>query len=135
MSDENVGIVRQLWESASCRDDDAVLSLYDPNVELDITGFPFVATERGIYRGHNGLRHLFKVWRETWRDGDAQLHEIVDFGDRVVSIYTYRARGRASGAPIEEEFATVSTIRAGKVVRVQWFAGRGPALEAAELPE
>jgi ketosteroid isomerase-like protein len=135
VSKENVEIVRRLWEAADRRDTDAVLALYDADVELDGTGFPLVAQEGAVYRGHDGLRRLFAEWRETWRDADAQLHEIVDAGDRVISIYTYRAHGRASGTPIEEEFATVSTIASGKVVRVQWFVGREAALKAAGLPE
>ena len=115
MSQENVEIVQRLWEAAKRRDSDAVLALYDPDVELDGTGFPLPAREGAIYRGHEGLKRLFGEWREIWQGADAQLQEIVDAGDRVVSIYTYRAQGRTSGTPIEEEFATVSTIESGKI--------------------
>jgi ketosteroid isomerase-like protein len=133
MSQENVEIVRRLWEAARRRDTEAVLALYDADVEVDGTGLPWVAMEGAVYRGHDGLKRLFAEWRESWREADAQLDRIVDAGDRVVSIYTYRAQGRASGTPIEEEFATVSTVRSGKVVRVQWFMGRAAAFEAVGL--
>ena len=135
MSNENVEIVRRLWEAADRRDTAAVLALYDPDVELDGTGFPLVAQEGAVYRGHEGLKKLFAEWRETWRDAEARLDEIIDAGDRVISIYTYSAHGRASGTPIKEEFATVSTIASGKVVRVQWFVGREAALKDAGLQE
>ncbi|HEX2129037.1 MAG TPA: nuclear transport factor 2 family protein [Solirubrobacterales bacterium] len=133
MSQENVEIVRRLWDAANRRDRDAVLSLYDRDVELDVTGFPFPATEGGTYQGHDGLRRLFREWRDTWRDADAQLHEVVDAGDTVVAVYTYRAHGRTSGAPVHHEFATVTTIRSGKIVRVRWFPSAERALTAAGL--
>ena len=136
MSEENVEIVRRVWAAADRRDSEAVFSLYDPDVELDVSGFPIVATNHTIYRGHTGLRRLFHEWREIWSDADSQLIELVDAGAvGVVSIYTYRARGRGSGAPTGAEFATVWTIKERKVVRVQWFIGRAEALEAAGLSE
>ncbi len=60
---------------------------------------------------------------------------MIDAGEHVVSIYTYGARGRRSGLPVEERFASVWTIRDDKVVRVQWFTQPAEALEAAGLSE
>lgn len=133
MTAENVEVVRRIWDAADRRDTQAVFSLYDPEVELDLSGFPIVATDDRLYRGHEGLRRLFGEWREIWQDADANLVELIDAGDRVVSVYTYRGRGRASGVFVEALFATVWTIRDEKAVRVEWFMGRDEALEAAEL--
>ncbi len=135
MSRENVEVVRRIWDAADRRDTQTVFSLYDPEVELDVSGFPVVATNADRYRGHEGLRRLFTEWREIWSDADSDLVELIDTGDRVVSVYSYRGRGRASGAAIEEVFATVWTIRNDKAVRVEWFMGRAEALEAVGLRE
>ncbi len=135
MSKENVELVRRIWEAADRRDTDTVLSLYDPEVEIDLSGFPVEAAERKLYRGHEGLRALFGEWRETWANADSELIELIDAGEHVVSIYTYGARGRRSGLSVEERFASVWTIRDDKVVRVQWFTQPAEALEAAGLSE
>jgi ketosteroid isomerase-like protein len=135
MSRENVEIVRRIWDAADRRDTQAVLSLYDSEVDLDVSGFPVVATDASRYRGHEGLRRLFAEWREIWDDADSQLVELIDAGERVVSVYNYRGRGRASGVSVEGVFATVWTIRDEKAVRVEWFVGRDEALEAVGLRE
>jgi hypothetical protein len=45
-------------------------------------------------------------------------------------------RGRTSGVELEwSSYAQVWTIREGKVIRVQFFANREEALEAAGLSE
>jgi ketosteroid isomerase-like protein len=61
------------------------------------------------------------------------VRRLWDAGDRIVTVYSYRGRGRLSGLPVEELFATVWTLRDRKVVRVQWFIEREEALEAAGL--
>ena len=111
MSKENVEVVRRIWDAADRRDTEAVFSLYDPEVELDVSGFPVVATNADCYRGHEGLRRLFTEWREIWSDADSDLVELIDTGDRVVSISN------------------------GKAVRVEWFTGRKEALDAVGLRE
>ena len=135
MSQENVNVVRRIWEAADRRDTEAVLSLYAPDVELDVSGFPIDAAEARFYRGHDGLRRLFADWRETWEQASSELVELIDAGERVVAVYTYRARGRASGIPVEGIFAAGWTIQDGKATRVHWFAGREQALEALGLAE
>jgi ketosteroid isomerase-like protein len=135
MSQEDVEVVRRIWDAADRRDTQTVLSLYDPEVELDVSGFPVVATNESLYRGHEGLQRLFGEWREIWTDAESNLVDLIDAGDRVISIYTYRGRGRASGASLEGTFATVWEIQDKQAVRVQWFTGREEALEAAGLRE
>jgi ketosteroid isomerase-like protein len=43
------------------------------------------------------------------------------------------ARGRASGANVEFSYWIVVTFRSGKQIRLEWFADRAEALEAAGL--
>ena len=135
MSRENVEVVRRIWEAADRRDTETVFSLYDPDVELDVSGFPVVATEAEVYRGHAGLQSLFHEWREVWANAESNLEELIDAGNRVISVYTYRGRGRVSGLTAEETFATVWTIQDKKAVRVQWFISRDEAFKAAGLSE
>jgi ketosteroid isomerase-like protein len=139
VSKENVEIVRRVYEAAARRDAATVLALYDPEVELDPSRLGVAGLAGGgaaVYRGHDGLRSLFRDWHEVWADMKYDFEELFDAGDEyVISVVTRRARGRASGADVERPFALVWTLRDGKVVRVVWFLNRTDALEAAGVAE
>ena len=132
MSQENVEIVRQVYDAANRHDTERIFSLYDPEVELDATRLE--AGGARVYKGHEGLRAFFRGWNEAWEGVDYSYEELIDVGDdRVVSVVTRHGRGRASGIEVERPFALVWTIGNGKVVRVVWFLERTKALEAAGL--
>jgi ketosteroid isomerase-like protein len=138
MSEENVEIVRRVYDAAARRDAAAVLALYDPEVELDASrlGIAGYAGGRGgVLRGHDGLRKFFREWHEAWGDVEYDYDELIDADEHVISVVTRHARGRASGAEVERPFALVWTLREGKVIRVVWFLTRAEALEAAGLSE
>ena len=136
MSEENVEVVRQVYDSLARRDKQAVLALYDPAVEWVISDPPmrhmFAA---GVYRGRDGLREFFREWYEAWEDMGHTVEELIDGGNDVVTVVTDRARGELSGAKVARTHAAVWTVRGGKVVRVVWFPTRAEALAAAGLSE
>jgi ketosteroid isomerase-like protein len=138
MSEENVEIVRRVFEAAARRATEAVLALYDPEVEFDNTHGPAQALMGGrrVYHGYEGLRAIFREWYEAWDEVEADLKELIDAGERVISVQTYRGRGRASGAEVQwPDLAGVWTIHEGKIVRVAWFPTRAAAVEAAGASE
>ena len=131
MSRENMEVVQRVYDAASRRDSTAVLSLYDPEVELDNTRLQVVSG--GVYHGHEGLRSFFRQWNEAWESVDYRVDDLIDAGgEQVVSVVTRHGRGRSSGAEVEVQVALLWTVRGGKIVRVIWFPTRDEALEAAE---
>lgn len=141
MSRENVEVVRRVHEATARHDSQATLALYDPEVEWDISQHPAAGLTAGssiedqIYRGHEGLRRLFRSRKEAFETIEDRIEELIDAGDQVISIGTTHARGRASGAEVKRINCQVWTIRNGKVVRVASFGTREDALRAAGLPE
>jgi ketosteroid isomerase-like protein len=133
MSQENVEVVRQVYEAAARRDTGTVFALYDTEVELDATRVGVF--DLGVYHGHDGLRQLFAQFHQVFGEIEYGYEELLDAGERVVSVVTRHARGRASGVEVERPFALLWTLREGKVVRVVWFLDRAEALEAAGLSE
>jgi ketosteroid isomerase-like protein len=132
MPSENVEVVQRVYDAAARRDSETVLSLYDPDVELDNSRLHIVGASAKVFRGHDGLRRFFRAWNEAWDDVDYQVDEVVDFGrNQVVSVVTRHGRGRASGAEVAFHVALLWTLRDGKVVNVVWFPTRKEALEAA----
>src|ERR671914_1915234 len=79
MSD-TVELVRRSFEAMRAWDVDALLRLYDPDVEyLPLTG---TRVESGGYRGHEGVRAYFAEARELWDELRPEGHEFSDLGDR-----------------------------------------------------
>ena len=60
-------------------------------------------------------------------------NEFIDAGDRVVVRIKQRARGHASGLPVEGEFWFVYTMADGKWIRLDMFDGKDQAMKAAGL--
>jgi ketosteroid isomerase-like protein len=136
MSHENVEIVRRVYEAEAQGDTKAVLELYDPDIEFDNSRSPvgdFSATVGRLFRGRDRVQGAFREWYEAWEKVESEVEELIDAGyDQVVSVFTYRARGRTSG--VEVEFAHMAghwTIRDGRVIRVAFLPSREDALEAA----
>jgi ketosteroid isomerase-like protein len=137
MSEENVEIVRRVYEAAARRDSEAILTLYDAEVEIDVSR-THRALMQGVYTGtgHEGLRKWFREWHEAWENVEYDVEELIDGADDVIGVVTVRGRGRGSGADVGlTRHAGLWTIREGKVVRVVWFQSRDDALEAAGLSE
>jgi ketosteroid isomerase-like protein len=137
MSQENVEVVRRLYEAIGRHDSEGVLALYDPYVVCDYSRVGWGdLTKGGVYYGHEGLRTVYREWYEAWEDYEEVLEEVIDARDRVVSVVTGRARGRASGVAVENaHHAGVWTIQDGRIIRVVWFPSRHEALEATGLKE
>jgi ketosteroid isomerase-like protein len=136
VSRENVEVVQAVFDAAARGDTTAVMALYDPDVEWDIS-----RTERGamagrVAHGREALLAWLREWYGAWETVHDDLKELIEAADgRVVSIMVQRARGRASGAEVEDRLGTVWTIRKGKVVQVVWFRSGEEALEAVGLSE
>ena len=137
MSQENLDILRALFEAVARRDTATVLALYDPEVEWDNTRGPLQGLiERKVYRGYDGIRHWWREYRDPWERVWDEVEELIDAGDQVISVQTSHARGRASGVAVDlPHFALVWTFRQGQIVRVALFTSRADAIEAAGLRE
>ena len=135
MSEENVEIVRRVYEAAARRDTATVLALYDPEVEWDSSRVAWGDRTQRICHGLEDLQAFLRDWYEVWEEYEDDLKEVVDTGEHVVSVATGRGRGRVSGVEVGAQGAGLWTIREGKVIRVVWFRTREEALEAAGLSE
>jgi ketosteroid isomerase-like protein len=132
MSRENVEIVRRIYAAVDARDADTVLSLYDPEVELDFSASPFrEVLNRRVYRGIDGMRDFIGERFQAFEDPTDRCDELIDAGEVVISVVTSQARGRASGAEVARVHYGVWSFHAGKVRRVAWYGSRREALAAA----
>jgi len=137
MSEENVEIVRLTMRAEASRDTATLYRLIDPDVEMELADSPFGDfAEFEPLRGQEEVQAGFRDWYAAFDGVEAVASELIDLGDQVISVFTYRARGRTSGVAVEfKDMAGLWTIREGKIVRLQWLRSRRAALEAAGLSE
>jgi ketosteroid isomerase-like protein len=134
MSEENVEIMRRVWDAYAKLDIETILSLTDPQAEFVTTHFAGWPEEE-VYRGLDGVRRFFEQWLGVWETFDAGVDEFLDLGDRVLVLCWQRGKGGESGVPAEMQFASIFTLREGRIVYVDNFSDREQALEAAGLSE
>jgi Ketosteroid isomerase-related protein len=128
MSQENVEVIRELWDAYARGDFDHVLTLCDPHVVL-------VSLEEGALYGEDAVRSNYERWIEAWDAPQITVEEIFGAGDQVFVMARFRARGRASGASVDSRLYEVYSLRNRKLIRVDEFGERASALEAAGLSE
>lgn len=88
------------------------------------------------YRGDKGARRFLDEWLEVWDQHESGVDEILAAPDgRIVSLAWQRGKGRHSGLPMEIEWAQITTLRDGKIVRIDNYDERSTALEAAGLSD
>jgi ketosteroid isomerase-like protein len=140
MSQENVEIVRRVWEefqAAMKRGDSG--TWFDSEAIADDLEFTLEGVEldgRSVWRGREGFVEFIRTWTEDFEGWEAQLERLIDAGDdRVVGLFRQLARGRASGAPVEVDLAIVYELDGGRVVRMRNYLDHEEALEAAGLRE
>jgi ketosteroid isomerase-like protein len=85
------------------------------------------------YRGFAGFLAATAEWTEGFDDHSIEPREFVDTGERVLVEVVQRGRGRESGVPLEEPWWFVYTVRDGKIERLEIYAERAKAREAAGL--
>lgn len=133
MSQEKIEIVRLTFEAISRWDIDALLKLYDAEIEyLPLTG---TRVESGGYTGHAGVREYFEEVAEVWDELSPYAEDIRTVGDHVVVLGGCAVRGRGSGAESDSPMAWVITVRGGKVTGHRGYRTGDEALEAVGIRE
>ena len=134
VSEENVNVVREAFESFMGGDGEKAAQLVDPEVE-------FHGTVGGLQEGQiaHGQSQIDKQFEEedleAWEERRLEPEEFIDAGDNVVVLLHEYRRGRGSGVELETDTAVVVAVREGRVVRIQGYMDRAAALEAAGLSE
>ena len=133
MTRTHVETVARVFEAEARGDYAGVDELYAPDVVMDWSQSPFADfMPTGRRTGLEAIREAFREWYAAWEDARTDVHELFAAGDTVVSVFTYRARGRMSGVEVEwKEMAGLWTFRDGRITTVAWLNSREDALERA----
>jgi ketosteroid isomerase-like protein len=136
MSEENVEVVRRIYDAVTRRDDVAPYEVYAENIVWDLSNARrALLLTKPVYQGHEGVRQFWREGLSVFGEVDFEVEDLMDAGDQVLAVIREREVGRASGVPVETTHLAVWTLADGKVIQMQVFDDREEALEAAGLSE
>jgi len=136
MSQENLEVVRRALEAWQRGDLDTWLSAYDPAIEWHPALERIVGGIENSYRGVDGVRTAWSMYRAELEDFHYEAQEVrdVDKPRRAPGPHALAA-GAASGIEMDSPVGMVVTLRDGKVVHSIDYLSHEEALEAVGLRE
>jgi ketosteroid isomerase-like protein len=90
------------------------------------------ALEPGTRRGTEGWRVAMRGLGESFELQGIDVQRVLEAGDRVALLVTFRIRGRTSGIDAHQEQGYVFTVRDGKATRFEWWNSHRDTLERWE---
>lgn len=121
MSQENVPLIRELYEAFSKGDVASVLGKMDQGIEWK-EAENFIYADRSPYVGPQAvLEGVFMRFGSEWDVLTITPEEWLDAGFHVVVLGTYTGRHKATGRTVKAQFAHVWAVRGGRVVRFQQY--------------
>ncbi len=129
MEIDNVEVVRRGYKAFKAGGVEAILEFLDPAIEWHMSA-AFTHTPR-VFQGHDGVREVFHFFDEQIEDLDADPHEFIDAGDRVIVPVRLHGRLRESGEPVAYELVQVWLGREGKAIRLVTYPDRETAIADA----
>ena len=146
MSQENVELVRSLLPGpdvdmvALFNDDSAggeLIQVIAPLLHPDFVSVKHVpGAEPDTAQGLRALRAGWLDWLAPWASYRTETEEVIDLGDRVVSVLCDYARREPDAPEVALKSAAVWTVSDGRIVRAEFYTGgRDEALKAVGLAE
>jgi ketosteroid isomerase-like protein len=129
VSDENIDIVRRGFETLNRGDFEGFLDLFHPDFVTETP--PDLALEPDRYVGPEGIRRWFESFYDAVDEVRFESDDYMAIADKVVVEARLIVRGRDSGIEAEQRMTQVWTMRDGSAMRLETFADREEALEAA----
>jgi ketosteroid isomerase-like protein len=138
MSQENVEIVRSLFEAVNRRDYASAVEYVHPEAEIrpGIAGLDTAGPGSGSRLcGRDEVRQYFEDGAKTWETITVEFEEVTEIPDgRVLAGERWRVRGR-DGIEVDANCADVYSFRDGLIIRGDGFRDHTEALEAVGLSE
>jgi ketosteroid isomerase-like protein len=131
MSQENVEMIKRMYEAFYRGDAEGALANFDPEVEVDAS----VRADVGIVHGREGVRATVAQWVEAWDEWREEIEEIRDLGSRLLVSSTQHGRSKGTGIEVETRYAVLYEVHGGKIVRMALHSTPAEALEAVGLSE
>jgi ketosteroid isomerase-like protein len=133
MAQEGLVLAQRSLDAYNRWDVEPVLEHLDAQVEWRPAVPMLLGGQATVYRGHDGVRAMFREIRDSFGEIRIEFDEIRDLGDRVIGIGRMRTRGTASGIETETPWALLAELEDGKGIRIQTYLDPKEALADAGL--
>ena len=127
----NVDLVRRGYEAFGRGDLDALLGLFDENIEWNTPGPPELPTA-GHRRGRQEIARFFQTLNDVFQIDQFTPRQFIAQDDRVVVTGDEVARARSTGKVVNVEWAHVFEIRNGLVVTFNEYFDTSAAVAALQ---
>jgi ketosteroid isomerase-like protein len=113
---ENAKLVRDAIDAFNSGDPSLFLDHYDPDIVVRISP-PGInsGTYHGAKETEQYYSQFFEAFGGTFR---IEIQKLIEVGDSVLTVSKETARGRRSGAPVQDSLVRITTIRGGKIIRI-----------------
>jgi ketosteroid isomerase-like protein len=125
MSQENVEVVRRMYEAFHGGDIEAALGQLAADVLVDASN---ARPDVPVGKGPEHMRSVVATWVSAFDDWSEEIEEFRDLGSRVLVLSVQRGRGRGSGVEVESRYAMLYEVHGGRITSVRMFRGLGEAL-------
>ncbi len=118
---QNSEIIRGMYDSFGKGDLPAVAAAMAPDVEWN-EAENFIYADGNTYIGPGAVVDgVFSRVGADWTGFKLAVSEVIEAGDRVVAFGRFTGRHKATGAPLDAQFAHVWKLDDGKVVQFQQY--------------
>ena len=134
MSQENVELVKRSFELFLRGDPEAWIETLHPDVGWDISAHPLPDVPNHG-RGRDAFTDMMATYLSGWIDYSAELRELVEAGDEVISVLHETASMGETGVTLDRDLVQLWAVRNGRVIFLRVFQSKAEALEAAGFDE
>jgi ketosteroid isomerase-like protein len=131
MSQENVEVVRRIYEALNRRDWDAVFQDAHPDFEMTMQRGP----NAGTHQGREDAQEVVEDYIEAFDHFSTEPETFHESGDQVVVVVKRRGRPKGGTVDMVIRNGDLFTVRDGKIVSMRTFPDPDGALEAVGLSD
>jgi ketosteroid isomerase-like protein len=133
MSRENVELHRRVYRALNGSDENALVALCDPSIEVHSV---FAAVGGAVYHGHDGVRKWVRDLEESWGgEFRVEAEAYFDLGDQTLVFAVLQGVGGQSGAGVAMPAIGVAKWRDGLCVSHKAYPHREEALRDLGVSE
>jgi ketosteroid isomerase-like protein len=134
MSQERIEQVLAGYAAFNRGEFEAVLAEIGDEVRWEVLD---MMPDQGPYVGKEGVMRFWESWTETFSEFRAEIEEVIDTGDHLITVMHMSGRGHGSDAQMRSPtFAQIWTWEGDSIARIRMVGGKEEALEliAGEEP-
>jgi ketosteroid isomerase-like protein len=128
--EENVGIVKQLYDIFRRHDISSLLDMFSNDAILHGPAPAGVLPWGGVHKGRRGAAEFFTSVGETLKPQQFELREFIAQGNKVAVFGYQKGHAKPTGRPYEIEFVHLWSIRDRKFTEFRVFTDTAALVEA-----